>query len=81
MLKQARKQAQKVEDIIARLSKQFAKSILESFITHPKYDEKLNADLDEQHKWCNALAKLISENNEGISCECATVASIQANLR
>ena len=78
-LEQLLKQAQKVEDIIARLSKQFAKSILESFITHPKYDEKLNANLDEQHKWCNALAKLISENNEGISCECATVASIQAN--
>ena len=46
-LEQLLKQAQKAEDIIARLSKQFAKSILEAFITHPKYDEKLNADLNQ----------------------------------
>ena len=80
-LEQLLKQAEKAEDIIARLSKQFAKSILEAFITHPKYDEKLNADLDEQHKWCNALAKFISENNESIKCECAAVASTQENIQ
>ncbi len=80
-LEQLLKQAQKAEDIVARLSKQFAKSILEAFITHPKYDEKLNADLDEQHKWCNALAKFISENNESIKCECTTAASTQDNIQ
>ena len=78
-LEQLLKQAQKAEDTISRLSKQFARSILEALINHPKYDEKLNADLDERHRWCNALAKFISENNESIKCECATVASTQDN--
>lgn len=63
-LEELLKQAQDSEDTINRLSKQFSKIILDNMVNHDLFNE------ENKNTWCDALAKKITENNDGISCVC-----------
>ena len=63
-LEELLKQAQDSEDTINRLSKQFSKIILDNMVNHAPFTE------ENKNTWCDALAKKITENNDGISCVC-----------